>query len=920
MKLIREVLHMSFFLVLSQSVVQGSSPRQDLLAALEARHKEANAPIAMRTISSSHGTIALLSGRLTGDIRGRVEPEVSAFLKTYHSLFGFSDFETQFELASSLTDRRGMAHVTYQQLHRGVPVLHHTLKAHTDAAGRLSSISNDYYPGLTLDVSPSLDELTAVALALSHLGHPNARTKDASLIIYTRTAEPALAYTFDMAAGMDSRQVIVDAHTGDVLASFPLIYEAGPMVGSGILAIGDTVHNLQMYEGVATSWGEVQSVIDLINSDNGYPAYSPVTAAYNLVDESNLNLGSIYTLTMSDTAWFEIDYVNSDTSLFFQEGDSLSHPGGVSAHFYHRKALDYFYELHGRRSWDDDGMRIIGLVDLGPSVGNAYYYGYYNVMVYGSGTAATVAFSAALDVVGHEFAHGFTAYTSDLIYENQSGALSEHISDVFGYLVEEYVEGEASDWFLGEDLYPPPSTQMIRNMADPTAKGQPDHMNHRWFVPYAEEPSDENDQGGVHTNSGIPNKVFYLLVEGGRHYNYDVSAFDVNTDSSRYVASQVWYNWNAYYLSPWDDFYIAREKMMHVSQALYPENTHYYSAIQTAWSSVGVHRVISVEQSASYIAAGGGELIITANLPWIGSNAVVWVDILQGDTLMVDSLAMTDDGLQGDGAPLDSTWGARWTSTATEAHYSYNITARDTATGFEEQFYLAGRFTTIGPIGLHTYATPWATEPISPGDDIYFVISLRNSGSTTSADNISAIFTPENDISVTILSQSDYTLGDIAPGDTSGIIYYSVRLSENVPGDNDIRFFLSIASEGYTFWSDTFSVHINPLGVAQNESALPTEFALHPAYPNPFNPVTTLRYDLPEAASVQLIVYDIIGRELVRLRDGSDQAGYHSVIWNGRDNGGRELPSGIYIARLRVPPKAGVTPEYTKSIKMLLLK
>ncbi|UCH61946.1 MAG: T9SS type A sorting domain-containing protein [Fidelibacterota bacterium] len=94
---------------------------------------------------------------------------------------------------------------------------------------------------------------------------------------------------------------------------------------------------------------------------------------------------------------------------------------------------------------------------------------------------------------------------------------------------------------------------------------------------------------------------------------------------------------------------------------------------------------------------------------------------------------------------------------------------------------------------------------------------------------------------------------------------------------------------------------------------IPDQFALHQNYPNPFNPSTTIRFDLPEAAEVTLLVYDLLGREMVRLVDDHREAGYHRVVWNGRDRRGREIPTGLYIARL-------VTPEYARSIKLLLLK
>jgi len=95
--------------------------------------------------------------------------------------------------------------------------------------------------------------------------------------------------------------------------------------------------------------------------------------------------------------------------------------------------------------------------------------------------------------------------------------------------------------------------------------------------------------------------------------------------------------------------------------------------------------------------------------------------------------------------------------------------------------------------------------------------------------------------------------------------------------------------------------------------ALPIEYRLHPNYPNPFNPVSTIRYELPQASDVSLIVYDILGREVARLLDSYMEPGYHQTVWNGRNASGRELPSGIYIARL-------ITLDYSKSIKMALLK
>ncbi len=95
--------------------------------------------------------------------------------------------------------------------------------------------------------------------------------------------------------------------------------------------------------------------------------------------------------------------------------------------------------------------------------------------------------------------------------------------------------------------------------------------------------------------------------------------------------------------------------------------------------------------------------------------------------------------------------------------------------------------------------------------------------------------------------------------------------------------------------------------------SIPAGFALHQNTPNPFNPVSMIRYEIPRATEVTLSIHDILGQEITKLVDDYREPGYHQVQWAGKDHSGRNVPSGIYIARL-------VTPEYTKSIKMVLLR
>lgn len=117
----------------------------------------------------------------------------------------------------------------------------------------------------------------------------------------------------------------------------------------------------------------------------------------------------------------------------------------------------------------------------------------------------------------------------------------------------------------------------------------------------------------------------------------------------------------------------------------------------------------------------------------------------------------------------------------------------------------------------------------------------------------------------------------------------------------------------YTLWrreGQVFEVGAITLAV---ENLLPTQFALHQNYSNPFNSTTTIRYELPKASKVQLRIYNLLGQKVIRLVDEDRTPGYHKAIWSVRDSRGRSVSSGIYIARL-------VAPGYVKSVKMVILK
>jgi Zn-dependent metalloprotease len=178
--------------------------------------------------------------------------------------------------------------------------------------------------------------------------------------------------------------------------------------------------------------------------------------------------------------------------------------------------FDFYQQVFGRNSIDDEGMPLNATVHYGTEYNNAFWNG--ERMVFGDGDGELFnRFTIALDVIGHELAHGVTEDESGLVYMFQPGALNEHLSDVFGSLVKQKAlnqKADEADWLIGAGLLATGvNGKALRSMEAPgTAYDdpvlgkdpQPDHMSK--FV------DTWQDNGGVHINSGIPNKAFHIAA------------------------------------------------------------------------------------------------------------------------------------------------------------------------------------------------------------------------------------------------------------------------------------------------------------------------------------------------------------------------------------------------------------------------
>ena len=183
------------------------------------------------------------------------------------------------------------------------------------------------------------------------------------------------------------------------------------------------------------------------------------------------------------------------------------------AYDYSGDTYDFYKNAYGRDSIDGLGLAMTSYVHYKVGYQNAYWSGSY--MVYGDGFTVD-------DVAAHELTHGVTQYTAALVYSYQSGALNESMSDIFGEVVDQInlkgTDTAAVKWLLGEDI---PSIGVIRNMANPPAYGDPDKVSSTLYY------CGTSDNGGVHTNSGVPNKLFYLMSDGGTFNGYTVAPLGI---------------------------------------------------------------------------------------------------------------------------------------------------------------------------------------------------------------------------------------------------------------------------------------------------------------------------------------------------------------------------------------------------------
>jgi Zn-dependent metalloprotease len=260
------------------------------------------------------------------------------------------------------------------------------------------------------------------------------------------------------------------------------------------------------------------------------------------------------------------------------EGDKPVSDNVVNdAYDFHGKMHNFLLSVFKRNSIDGNGMNLVGTVHYGHAYNNAFWNG--QQMTYGDGDQSIFATFMLIDVVGHEMFHGVTENTSGLDYSGESGALNESMSDVFGVSLRQWARGLTVDkdsWLVGPGIFTSKvKGQALRSMTAPgTAYNdpklgkdpQPDH--------YSKLYTGSSDNGGVHINSGIPNKAYatFAIAVGGNCWDVALPVwFESNSGSNRVDSSA--------------DFATFAAKTVDNCTKMFPQHVQ---ALKDAWNGVGV--------------------------------------------------------------------------------------------------------------------------------------------------------------------------------------------------------------------------------------------------------------------------------------------------------------------------------------------
>ncbi|MES2621637.1 MAG: M4 family metallopeptidase [Bacteroidota bacterium] len=488
-----------------------------------------------------------------------------------------------FKSVKTETDELGFEHQRYVQTFKGVPVEKTMYIVHSKGGNITSFNGKALDLPAQLSAVPSVTESDALAQALKKVGAERYMWEDkfwegelkqkegphatyfpkGELVWYTAEDNTfKLAYRFDIlsASPHSEQRVYMDADNGAVLKVVPLEHNC----------VGTSVNTI--FNGNRNIW------TDFYNDPN-----------YRLRDDCQAAEVRVRDWNSATTTSNPVEIENSTNTWNNTNNETF----GGTVLWEVDKSYQYFVNEHSRMGTDGASGDLECYINAifsssggGTTANNASMNGAGNSMKVGLSSAGTLANSyATVDIIGHEYAHAVTHFSADLFYQDESGALNESFSDIFGEAIERHALG-SNDWLMGADR----TNGALRDLAVPNNGNQPDtYGSSTFWCDYTDGTLNctMNDAGGVHTNSGIQNYWFYLLAVGGSGTNDNGDAFNVSAIGFN-KAEDIAYRNLTVYLGVNSTFADARDGAIDAAIDLYGACSNEVKQVTNAWYAVGV--------------------------------------------------------------------------------------------------------------------------------------------------------------------------------------------------------------------------------------------------------------------------------------------------------------------------------------------
>ncbi|PED92087.1 peptidase M4 [Bacillus toyonensis] len=483
----------------------------------------------------------------------------------------------------------GTTLVRMQQTYEGKEVYGHQLTAHVDNKGVIKSVSGD----------------SAQNLKQEDLKKPIKLSKEeAKQYIYTKYGSD-----IKFISEPEVKEVIfVDENNGQASNAYQVTFAAAtPSYVSGTYLVnadnGEMLKNMVQESGLKVSEEHVEPLKE--SRKNNFVSLTGtgkddlgITRTFGISEQSNGKYALADYTRGQGIETYDVNYRDITNEEKYYPGilvtstsPTFTDPKAVSAHFLATKVYDFYKDKYKRNSFDNKGKKVVSVVHAWDSGGtnnpknweNAFSANINNISMLIYGDPMVKAF----DIVGHEFTHAVTSSESNLEFFGESGAINEALSDIMGTAIEKYINNGEFNWTTGEQ-----TGSVFRNMKNPSS------INYSNGVPYPDDYSKYNDlngedNGGIHFNSSIINKVAYLIAQGGTHNGVTVNG--IGEDKM----FDIFYYANTDELNMTSNFSELRLACLKVATNKYGANSIEVQAVQKAFDAAKIKGAVKENEKTA---------------------------------------------------------------------------------------------------------------------------------------------------------------------------------------------------------------------------------------------------------------------------------------------------------------------------------